>query len=293
MKHSIGWAEASLGLYWIVTAGLLVGAGGSSPEALRLAVFQLLAAAGLFCFSTWCDARPDQSPTGPWPWVRLSPWPVLLMWTYKNIEVVQNVLGLPFLDAQLQAWDQAIWGFSPAMEWSLRWNWLWFSEFLHFCYLTYMLNFAILIIRQVREGGIHLARVALGGGGLSLVLCFCGNCLCPALGPRHLLPPLADALHGPFWRLCHFLSKDGAAAAAAFPSGHCALSTATLILAWHLDRRRFPIYAIWSIGTLCSTVYGRFHYSVDSFAGMLIGCAGAAIVLRSQAAARKLNNPEP
>jgi len=226
------------------------------------------------------------------------PWPVMLGWTYEHVEVVQNVLGRPLCDAQLQAWDQALWGFSPALEWSIHWEWFWFSEFLHFCYLTYMLNFALLVVRQIFlfrgdcRKGMDRARQALGGGGLSLVLSYCGNCLCPALGPRHLLPPLAESLQGPFWRLCHFLCQGGAAAAAAFPSGHCALSTATVVLAWHWDRRLFPLYAIWGLGTLCSTVYGRFHYSVDSSLGIFLGCLGAAAVIRSHRGAARLSIPE-
>ena len=47
------------------------------------------------------------------------------------------------------------------------------------------------------------------------------------------------------------------------------------------DRRLLPIYLAWSVGTVCATVYGRFHYSVDSFAGIALGCLAAAIVLRT------------
>lgn len=274
----VRWAESSIGLYWTVTAALLVGAGGSSPETLKLALVQVLATAGLFRFTSWCDARPHR------PWVRFLPWPVLLMWTYKSVDMVQKSLGAPLHDAELQAWDHAIWGFSPALEWSIQWNWLWFSEFLHLCYATYMLNFVLLVVRMGRRAGEDWARQALGGGVLALLFCYCGNCLYPALGPRKILPPLAESLQGPFWRLCHFLCKDGAAAAAAFPSGHCALSTAVMVLAWRWDRRLFPVYATWSIGTVCSTVYGRFHYSVDSLVGILLGSLAAAIVLKSASA---------
>jgi membrane-associated phospholipid phosphatase len=266
------WAESAIGVYWAVTAAILVSFGGLAPSSLNLALSQLMAAGGILYFAAWCDARPGRI------WIRFLPWPVALMWTYKNVDMVQKVLGLPLHDAQLQAWDQALWGFSPAWEWSRHWEWLWFSEFLHFCYATYMLNFALAVARQVGRHGMDVARQVLGGGVLALILCYCGNCLYPALGPRPLLPPLAEPLQGPFWRLCHFLCKDGAAAAAAFPSGHCALSTATMVLCWRWDRRFFPICALWSVGTICSTVYGRFHYSVDSIAGVGLGCLAAALV---------------
>lgn len=273
-EKPVFWAEISLAIYWVLTAALMVGAPLATPDSIRQALWQLVAMLGLASFTAWGYRNPNRV------FLRWLPWPFLLMWTYLSVDAVQEALNLPLHDDFLQACEQWIWGFSPAMEWSISWNWLIFSEFLHFCYLSYMLNFAITVFRAGRNRSEAHGRVALSAGVLALLACYCGNGLYPALGPRHILPPLAENLHGPFWKMVHAAMKDGAAAAAAFPSGHCALSTATAVMAYKLDKRYFPIALIWSVGTICATVYGRFHYSVDSFAGVFLGLLASWAVLR-------------
>ncbi len=268
------WAEAWLGGYWSLTAGILLFGPGANQDTYLLALLQLLAAAFSYIFSAWCDRHRRVS------WLRWVPWAPLIGWTYKNIENVQMALGRPFIDKQLQHYEKAIWGGSPAMAFSQWLPFRPFSEFLHYCYASFFFMLAVLILRQLFRGREDLGRIALGGAYASLVCCYSGSVLFPAVGPRPLYPALDAALHGPAWKLCHDMSREGAAAAAAFPSGHCAFATACLVLCWKLDRRLRWIYAVWAAGVILATVYGRFHYTLDSVAGIFIGMACAEAVLK-------------
>jgi membrane-associated phospholipid phosphatase len=270
------WAEAWLGGYWVITAIILILGPGTSSASVKLAVMQLGAAVALYVFSSWVDRHPD------WAKLYWVPWIPCFIWTYSSIDMVQKVLAKPLHDGQVQGWEKAIWGsFSPAMEWSQLWPWLLFSEFLHFCYVTYYFMMPVLLIRLLRRDRDDLARLALCGGVSSLVASYLITIYFPVQGPRPLYPALAAALHGPIWTGCHAMLHKAAAAAAAFPSGHTSLAVATACLGWSWDRKWTPLYAIWALGVMAATVYGRFHYTVDVFAGILVGVLCAASVLYS------------
>ena len=272
------WAEAWLGGYWVVTAMILIFGPGMSAASVKLALMQLGAAALLYMMSTWVERHPD------WAKLYWVPWIPFFIWTYSNIDTVQRVLGQPLHDKLVQGWERAVWGkFSPAMEWSQLWPWLFFSEFLHLCYVTYYFMMPVLLIRLLSRDRNDLARLALCGGVSSLVASYIITIYFPVQGPRPLYPPLAVGLHGPIWTLTHAMLKKAAAAAAAFPSGHTSLAVATACLGWRWDRKWAPLYVIWGSGVVAATVYGRFHYTVDVFAGILVGvlCA-AAVMFRDQ-----------
>ena len=268
------WAEAWLGGYWLLTSMLLIFGPQSSPVTVKLAVLQFGAAIGLYVLSSWVDRHPGA--VGLY-WIS---WMPVILWTYGNIDKVQKALGRTPQDAMVGGWERTLWaGASPALEWSQRWPWLLFSEYLHVCYLIYFLLVPILIWRLMRREREDLARLVLCGGVSSLVLCYLINIAVPVLGPRPLLPPLDQVLHGPVWTLCHAALKKGAAGAAAFPSGHTAYTMCAIFMAWHWDRKWFALYSIWGLSVVAATVYGRFHYTVDVLAGVLVAlvCAGAVI----------------
>ncbi len=70
-----------------------------------------------------------------------------------------------------------------------------------------------------------------------------------------------------FYELVHFVSSRGGARGGAFPSSHVSISTVILLVTWKYQPRWLygfvPIYA----GLVFATVYGRFHYLLDVFAG--------------------------
>ena len=275
-QRTIRWAEAWLAGYWLLTSAILLLGPHPSAAGIHLAMWQLLAAAFLYMLSTWCERHPSAS------FLFWLPWSPLFLWTYGNIDYVHKTLGWPYQDGLVRGWEHAIWrSIDPAMDWSRAWPWLWFSESIHVCYLTYYAMVPLLLIRVWRAGGSsRTLRLILTGGVSSLVACYTVNIFFPVQGPRPLYGPLADVLHGPVWTFCHSLLKKAAAGAAAFPSGHTSYSVTAAIMAWRWDRKWFPLYGLWAAGVVSATIYGRFHYSVDVLAGIVLAscCAGAVIL---------------
>jgi len=262
-----------MGLYWVFTALLLALGPAANATTRGLALLQVVAAVALTVYLHLCRR---------WRWGRwlyYLPWMPLVLWTYKNTARVQQALALPMRDDLLQQIEISQWGFLPALEWSQRMPVFWFSEFLHLCYFSYFLMVFPLLFHLERSGQSRRSHWVLGGGLLSLLATYSVNIFLPALGPRPLLPPLDDSLHGPCWQLVQGMVREGAAAAAAFPSGHTSYSVALLVLgvAWH--RRAWPLYLVWATGTLLATVYGRFHYVLDVGAGLTLGLLSAWLTL--------------
>jgi membrane-associated phospholipid phosphatase len=82
---------------------------------------------------------------------------------------------------------------------------------------------------------------------------------------------------GPFTAMMSFIEHYGRVRGAAFPSAHVTGATAALWGAWKYRRWLFwklvPLY----VGMCVSTVWGRYHYSVDVMAGMIAGTLGYMI----------------
>lgn len=272
--HANRWAEAWLATYWVVTALILIFGPGANADTIKLAVTQMVAAGGLYVLSSWVDRHPA------FIWLFWAQWLPSFLWTYKNIDVVQKVLKRPLFESTVVGWEKMIWGdFSPAMQWCKLWPSLYFSEVLHVCYLTYYLMMPILIARLLYRQREDLARLAGTAAVVSLVTCYAVADVFPVQGPRPLYPPLPADLHGPVWTFCHSLLKQGAAGAAAFPSGHTALAMVTAFVGWRWDRKLLPLYGLWAVGVAAATVYGRFHYSVDVLGGVFVaGLAAGAMI---------------
>ena len=101
--------------------------------------------------------------------------------------------------------------------------------------------------------------------------------LFPAIGPRYTLAHLYSIpLEGSFLT---DLVRDGLNALEhnkrdAMPSGHTQIALIVLYLAYQYERFLFYVFVPIIIGLIISTVYLRYHYVIDLFAGALIaaGC---------------------
>ncbi len=85
------------------------------------------------------------------------------------------------------------------------------------------------------------------------------------------LPPLAG---GAATGLINFIEGWGRVRGGAFPSAHVSGSFVALIGAWRYRRYLFWVFLPFFIGMCISTIYGRYHYIADVFAGMIVGAAG-------------------
>jgi membrane-associated phospholipid phosphatase len=75
---------------------------------------------------------------------------------------------------------------------------------------------------------------------------------------------------GFFYRLAHGISNRGGVLGGAFPSSHAALTMVNLFLSYRLHRKLFWWTLAPSALLLIATVYCRYHYALDSIAGVAL-----------------------
>jgi membrane-associated phospholipid phosphatase len=106
---------------------------------------------------------------------------------------------------------------------------------------------------------------------------FIGYILFPAIGPRYAMAHLYSIpLEG---SLLTDLVRDGLNAIEhnkrdCMPSGHTQIALMVLFLAYRYEKLLFYIFFPLVCGLILSTIYLRYHYVIDLFAGiaLAIGC---------------------
>ncbi len=116
--------------------------------------------------------------------------------------------------------------------------------------------------------------------GLGFLASYVGYFLVPVRGPRFFLAHLQHVdlrgvwLFDPMQRL---LNRLESAHYDCFPSGHTEM---TMIAWWSsrvVSKRLFAVYSLYVILIVTATVYLRYHYTVDVFAGAVLAVAVLAV----------------
>lgn len=198
---------------------------------------------------------------------------VLLSYVYKELDVLQRKVGGQFFDGLVEAWEQALFGSSPAAWLSGALPYPWLSELLHLSYVSFYLLLPLLALSVLLRGDARGFQVVTWTGINAFLACYLVSMVFPVQGPRPLYPLLDPNLRGVFWSVSHALCAQGAANGAAFPSGHVAVSLVTALCAWRWHRSLFPVFAVGAALVSLATVYGRYHYAVDVLAGVALALA--------------------
>ncbi len=199
---------------------------------------------------------------------------VLLPLLYKEVEVFAAAFGDWGLTTSIPALEATLFNGQPSLYLSEQWPSVALSEYLHFCYLSYVLVIPGLAGYWYATG----RRVAFHELVLVLALAMFGSyvffILFPVDSPYYvsdrLGPPVAGHL---FFDLVHEVSARGGARGGAFPSAHVSGSVLVWLVAWR--HQRLVAYLLTPLigGVLVATVYGRFHYAVDTLAGIVVALA--------------------
>ncbi|MGB8886185.1 MAG: phosphatase PAP2 family protein [Candidatus Korobacteraceae bacterium] len=94
------------------------------------------------------------------------------------------------------------------------------------------------------------------------------------------LPPLEG---GPATSLINFIESWGRVRGGAFPSGHVTGAFVALLGSWRYRRYLFWAFLPPFFAMCVSTIYGRYHYIADVFAGILVGAVGFILAERLMA----------
>jgi membrane-associated phospholipid phosphatase len=262
------WTTTLTASYLAITTALVAVRGDAVPGRLWLIAVHLTLSASLLILYR---AKPS---AGALRMIR--DWHPLLLFPflYKEVELLAAVIGDWRMSAAIPAWEAALFAGQPSLYLSERLAFVPLSEYLHFCYLSYVLVIPSVAAYWYVSG----RREAFGELLLMLTAVLLGSylffILLPVDSPYYLSQRLGPPLSGHFFfDLAHQISARGGARGGAFPSAHVSGAVVLSLVAWRHQRRLayliFPITG----GVMIATVYGRFHYVLDTLAGAAIAIA--------------------
>ena len=202
--------------------------------------------------------------------------PVLfVVLTYESLGNLIQYLQ-PDVDPQLIKIDFFIFGVHPTL-WMEQWIVPWFTDIMSLAYLSYYFIPIVLIVflyRRDRTAEFDRALFVLAFG---YYISFIGYILFPAIGPRYAMTHLYSVpLEGSF--ITDFI-RDTLNALEhnkrdCMPSGHTQIVLMVLFLAYRYEKFLFYLFLPIICALILSTVYLRYHYVIDLFAGvsLAIGC---------------------
>jgi membrane-associated phospholipid phosphatase len=147
------------------------------------------------------------------------------------------------------------------------------TDVLQLAYTSYyFLPISLGIVLKLKEDDTAFDR-SIFFVMLCFYLSYIGYMLMPALGPRFTLNHLHDSeLRGLLIAqpIQEFLNRLEGIKRDAFPSGHTAVALTVLYLTSRFEKRLFRLFLPVVLALIFSTVYLRYHYVVDVFAGVLL-----------------------
>jgi membrane-associated phospholipid phosphatase len=204
--------------------------------------------------------------------------PLLFLFFFEEIGLIVHAVFPGWFDEYLIAADYAIFGFHPTV-WAEQFSNYWLNEYMQLVYTSYFLLTiglgAHLWLRGKREEfGVFIASTCA-----AYYLCYVIFVCFPIESPYHTLRHLqqVELAGGPFTALIDLIEKHGRVHGGAFPSAHIAGSVVALISAFRFARRIGYWLTPLVLSICAATVYGRYHYAVDVFAGALVAAIGCWI----------------
>jgi len=255
--------DGVVSVYLVATAFLLLLAPGK-PAGWRVVPAAHLGVVALI----WLARRRESPRSGLFTVLRDWYAVFLMPPLFKEVEFLAGRLGDWRLTAVIQKWDTALFGADWSLELSRSLPWVALSELLHLSYFAYLLLVPAIGARWYLAGRHREFRELVLLVAVTAYVSYLFFVLFPVDSPFYLQPPPGKPFDGyPFYRLVHVISGQGGARGGAFPSAHVSI-TAVVWLAVLRNERRL---AGWLLPVTCgiffATVYGRFHYVLDVFAG--------------------------
>jgi membrane-associated phospholipid phosphatase len=201
--------------------------------------------------------------------------PLLFLFFFEEIGLTVHAIFPGWFDQYLIKADFALFGVHPTV-WIEQFSSYWLNEYMQLVYTSYFLltiGFgAYLWIRGKRDQ----FAVFIASTCIAYYLCYVIFVLFPIESPYHTLRHLQqiELTGGPFTAFINLIEKHGRVHGGAFPSTHVAGSMVTLFSAYRFARPIGYWLTVLVFSICVSTVYGRYHYVVDVFAGILMAAIG-------------------
>ena len=220
---------------------------------------------------------------------------LFLSWWYPDTYELNRTL--PNLDHVFASWEQALFGCQPALLFSQKVSWGWFSELMCMGYVSYFPLMAVLLLYYFvkRYEEFEKAAFVILASFFAYYVIYI---LLPVTGPQfyYLAAGTDKIAAGVFpdlgnWFLTHYermatpgwsdgifhqvlnLAHDaGERPTAAFPSSHVGITTIVVLLALHTRSRWLTGFILPFYFLMCfATVYIYAHYAIDVLAGLATG----------------------
>ncbi|HKX32170.1 MAG TPA: phosphatase PAP2 family protein [Blastocatellia bacterium] len=213
----------------------------------------------------------------------LSHWypPFIFLFFFEEIGSTVHAIFPGWFDAYLIEADRAIFGVHPTL-WVEQFSSFWLNEYMQLVYTSYFLltiglGAHLWFRRRHQDFAVFMASTCA-----AYYLSYVIFVLFPIESPHHTLNHLqqVELTGGPFTAFINLIEKHGRVHGGAFPSTHVAGAMVVLFSAFRFARR-IGYWLTPLILSICvSTVYGRYHYVVDVFAGILVAALGCWIGAR-------------
>ncbi len=200
---------------------------------------------------------------------------LFFLFCFEELGQLVHLVSPGWRDAKLIAFDYWLTGVHPA-SWLEQFATPARNDFMQFTYITYFTYLlalgGILYYRKDWRAYWSVMTYSAVGYAIGYVIAI----LFPIESPWFSMAGSwhAELRGGPFTALINFIEHYGRVRGAAFPSEHVAGSFAALWGAWRHRRWLFWVMLPLVLCMCVSTVYGRYHYVADIFAGMITGTLG-------------------
>ena len=203
---------------------------------------------------------------------------VLFPALYKEVEWLAAAIGDWRLTTRIPAIEAALFRGQPSLYLSEYLVSVPLSEFLHACYLAYVLviptvaGYWYVSGRRRAFAELMLLLAAVMFGSYLFFVLF------PVDSPYYRFERLGPPFSGHvFFDLVQEVSSRGGARGGAFPSAHVSGAVVVWLVAWRHQPRLAGWLSPWIAGLMVATVYGRFHYAVDTIAGVSLALTVVAL----------------
>lgn len=206
---------------------------------------------------------------------------VLFDWTpliclgifHRQTGLLTHLFHQRTFDDSIVRFEQRVFKENPCFYISNRLNFVWVSEFLHFCYFSFYLMIYGVPLYFYVVGQYSQFYQCVFAELLLFFVSYLTHSFIPVSGPRTLFAKIeGPSSQGLFYKIVHKVLADHSTHGTAFPSSHVGTAFLLILLTWHFHTPLFYFLLPFASGLIISTVYGRFHYLTDALFGMGYAC---------------------
>ncbi len=238
------------------------------PSALLALCGHAVAVGIILLLSRYSSRHPSRAVLWIRHWYAL----IYLPFCYKEVPYIISSLNLSIRDIALARWDIALWRTDPVFLLDVLQNPV-LTEFLELIYFLFIPSVIILGILYWYQKSSAEFRYCTFLVVATFLITYLGYLVAPARGP-HFMGYVSQhpALEG-LWFFRFFqatIDKMEGLQYDCFPSGHVAVTIVCAYSARKLSSPLFWTYCVFAALIAFSTIYLRYHYTVDVVAGILL-----------------------